>query len=78
MGLKKKVDAMRVVVGQKACKHGFDLTQVISTLYAYIAELEARLDSPKPVMVKKAPTKKATATKVPTTKVPTKKATAKK
>lgn len=39
--LKAKVDAMRTVVGKKACHHGYNIDNVIRTLYAYIDDLES-------------------------------------
>jgi len=71
MSLKEKVEAMKVVMHTKACRHGYDLSNVIGTLYAYIAELEAKATAP-------APAKKATAKKAPAKKAPAKKAPAKK
>ena len=41
MSLKAKVDAMRTVIGKKACHHGYQLDDVVRTLYAYIGELES-------------------------------------
>ena len=61
MSLKDKVEAMQIVTRVKACHHGYELTQVVPVLYAYIAELEAKLAAPKPA--KKAPAKKAPAKK---------------
>lgn len=71
MSLKEKVEAMRSVLGKKACHHGYNLTNVVSTLYAYIAELEAKTTAPAPA--KKAPAKKATAKKATAKKAPAKK-----
>jgi topoisomerase IA-like protein len=76
MSLKEKVEAMKVVMHTKACRHGYDLSKVIGTLYAYIAELEGKAAAPAPA--KKAPAKKATAKKAPAKKAPAKKAPAKK
>ena len=57
MSLKDNVEAMRIVTQVKACHHGYELTQVVPVLYAYIAELEAKLAAPKPAP-KPAPAKK--------------------
>jgi topoisomerase IA-like protein len=64
MSLKEQVEAMRSVLGKKACHHGYNLTNVVSTLYAYIAELEGKADAPaKKATPKTATLKKATAKK---------------
>ena len=60
MDLKKKVEAMRVVVGSRSCKHSYSMQDVARTLYAYIGELESKLAAPKPA-AKKSPAKKAPA-----------------
>ena len=73
MSLKEKVDSMRVVMHTKACRHGYDISSVIHTLYQYIAELEAKAAAP----AKKAPAKKAPAKKAPAKKAPAKKTTKK-
>ena len=52
MSLKEKVEAMRVVLGTRPCKHGYDLQQVIATLYGYIGELESKSDQPDTISVK--------------------------
>ena len=75
MNLKEQVEAMRSVLGKKACHHGYNLTNVVSTLYAYIAELEGKANAPAPG--KKATPKKATPKKA-TPKKATPKKTAKK
>ena len=67
MDLKKKVEAMRVVVGSRSCKHSYSMQDVARTLYAYIGELESKLAAPKPA-AKKAPAKKAPAKKAPANK----------
>ena len=41
MSLKEEVNAMRVVMNTKSCRHGYNITDVIRTLYAYINELES-------------------------------------
>ena len=65
MSLKDQVNAMRIVMGSKACHHGYELTQVVPVLYAYIAELETKLAAPaKKPEPKKAPAKKAPAKNV--------------
>ena len=51
MSLKQKVKAMRVVLGTRPCKHGYDLQQVIGTLYGYIDELESQSDQPSSINV---------------------------
>ena len=66
MSLKDRVEAMRVGTQVKACHHGYELTQVVPVLYAYIAELESKLTAPEPA--KKAPAKKAPAKKAPAKK----------
>ena len=85
MSLKQKVKAMRVVLGTRPCKHGYDLQQVIGTLYRYIDELESQSSQPvsvddvvkvtaskkKPEAAKRTPAKK----KAPAKKAPAKKAT---
>ena len=70
MSLKDKVNSMRIVMSAKACHHGYELTQVVPVLYAYIAELEAKLEAPapEPKVAKKAPAKKAPAKKAPAKK----------
>tara|TARA_R110002110_G_scaffold250329_2_gene466425 strand:+ start:1221 stop:1439 length:219 start_codon:yes stop_codon:yes gene_type:complete len=70
MSLKDQVNAMRIVMGSKACHHGYELTQVVPVLYAYIAELETKLAAPakKPAPAKKAPAKPAPAKKAPAKK----------
>ena len=71
MSLKEKVDTMRIVTKVKWGRHGYGSTEVISTLYAYIGELEAKLAAPaKKALAKKAPApaKKATAKKTPAKK----------
>ena len=73
MSLKDKVESMRIVTQVKACHHGYELTQVVPVLYAYIAELEAKLDKPKASPAK--PAAKKPAAKQPAAK---KKAPAKK
>ena len=52
MSLKQKVEAMRVVLGTRPCKHGYDLQKVIETLYGYIGELESEPEQPASVTVK--------------------------
>ena len=61
MSLKNTVDQMKVVLSNKACRHGYDLMSVIRTLYAYTAELENKLDAPAPAKKAPAPAKKAPA-----------------
>tara|TARA_R100001082_G_scaffold40444_2_gene21394 strand:- start:810 stop:1049 length:240 start_codon:yes stop_codon:yes gene_type:complete len=74
MSLKEKVEAMKVVTRQRGSGHGYNSQQVYGTLYAYIAELEAKLaaaDKPAPAKkepAKKAPTKKPAAKKAPAKK----------
>lgn len=68
MSLKEKVDAMRIVTRVKWGLHGYDSSEVISTLYAYIGELEA-----KAAPAKAAPAKAATTQKPPVKKASTKK-----
>ena len=65
MSLKDRVEAMQIVTRVKACHHGYELTQVVPVLYAYIAELEAKLEAKlaAPEPAKKAPAKKAPAKK---------------
>jgi len=41
MSLKEKVEAMRVVTKVRINRHGYNLEDVVRTLYAYIAELES-------------------------------------
>ena len=67
MSLKEKADAMRVVATAKNCRHGYQLTQVVPVLYAYIDELEDKLARPAPAK-KVAPAKKAAPAKKKTTK----------
>ena len=67
MNLKDKVEAMRVVVGSRSCKHPYSMQDVARTLYAYIGELESKLAAPKPAP-KPAPAKKAPAKKKTTAK----------
>ena len=79
MSLKEKVEAMKIVTRQRGSGHGYNSQQVYGTLYAYIAELEAKLaaaDKPAPAKkapAKKAPTKKPAAKKAPAKKAPKKK-----
>ncbi len=80
MNLKDKVEAMRVVVGSRSCKHPYSMQDVARTLYAYIGELESKLAAPKPApkptpkpTPKPAPAKKAPAKKAPVKKAPAKK-----
>ena len=64
MSLKEKVEAMKVVTRLRGSRHGYNADQVYATLYAYIAELEAKLAAAsKPAPAKKAPAKKAPAKK---------------
>lgn len=80
MSLKENVEAMRKVLGRKACHHGYNLSDVVSTLYAYIAELEGKANAPAPgknATLKKATLKRATPKKA-TAKKATPKKTAKK
>ena len=51
MSLKTKVEAMRVVLGTRPCKHGYDLQKVIETLYEYLGELEVKLDQPESISI---------------------------
>tara|TARA_R110000824_G_scaffold24009_1_gene84933 strand:+ start:2362 stop:2592 length:231 start_codon:yes stop_codon:yes gene_type:complete len=76
MSLKEKADAMRVVTTSKYNRHGYGYPEVVSTLYAYISELENRLAAPTPKV--KAPAKKAPAKKAPAKKAPAKKKTTRK
>ena len=73
MSLKEKADAMRVVTTSKYNRHGYGYPEVVSTLYAYISELENRLAAPTPKA--KAPAKEnrpaAPTPKAPAKKVPT-------
>jgi|TARA_R100000482_G_scaffold79997_1_gene31459 hypothetical protein len=79
MSLKEKVEAMKIVTRQRGSGHGYNSQQVYGTLYAYIAELEAKLAAAdKPAPAKKAPAKKAPTKKAPTKKPAAKKAPAKK
>ena len=67
MSLKEKVEAMKIVTRQRGSGHGYNSQQVYGTLYAYIAELEAKLAAAdKPAPAKKAPAKKAPTKKAPT------------
>jgi len=63
MSLKEKAQEMRVVTRLKWSQHGYETQQVISTLYAYIGELEAKLAEATKPAPKKAPAKKAPAKK---------------
>lgn len=65
MSLKEKVDSMmRTVTKVKWSQHGYETNDVISTLSAYIAELEGKLAAP----AAKAPAAKAPAKKKATRK----------
>tara|TARA_R110000824_G_scaffold1819_2_gene9030 strand:- start:5201 stop:5425 length:225 start_codon:yes stop_codon:yes gene_type:complete len=73
MSLKDKVEAMSEVTRVRDNVHGYSTREVYSTLYAYIAELEAKLvEASKPAPTK-APTKKAPAKKAPAKKAASKK-----
>ena len=66
MNLKEKVDAMRIVTKVRWGRHGYGSTEVISTLYAYIGELEAKLAAPaKQAAVKQAPAKQTAVKQAP-------------
>ena len=41
MSLKEKVEAMRIVTKVRINRHGYNLQDVVRTLYAYINELES-------------------------------------
>ena len=63
MGLKEKVDEMRIVTKVKWGLHGYNSSEVISALYAYVGELEAKLAEATKPAPKKAPAKKSPAKK---------------
>lgn len=52
MSLKEKVEAMRVVIGKRPCKHGYNMQEVVGTLYAYISQLESAASQPDTIKVK--------------------------
>ena len=63
MSLKEKVDEMRIVTRVKWGLHGYNSSEVISTLYAYIGELEAKATQAKAAATKKPPAKKTSTKK---------------
>tara|TARA_R100000231_G_scaffold139174_1_gene119513 strand:- start:1840 stop:2079 length:240 start_codon:yes stop_codon:yes gene_type:complete len=78
MSLKEKVQEMREVTRVRSFQHQWSTQQVYATLYAYIDELEAKLEQASKPEPKKAPAKKAPAKKAPAKKAPAKRAPAKK